>query len=303
MGMLYLLDKKKKGVFPARAIENTDEIKALVHPIRKKILGMLAEKENYPFQLSKDLRMHEQKIYYHIRILEKHGFIERVKKSHVGMPEFYSIKKTAFAFVPPYVKPVEYDADLREYFKMPRLVEGFVEGQKINCKIVVGAAVPHGSLNRSMRSGYLAGEIAAVLGRYGFADDKICCTDVDVKGVKDNLIVIGGIHVNTVQKIFNDHLPIRFNKTGTKIISDVSNEEYSEPEAGFICKMRNPFDKSKFILVLAGIESAGTHAAVLAFVKYTGRIEKGNMRNKDIIAKVVEGVEQNGEITDIRFME
>ncbi len=299
----FIVDQKTKSVTPTKILSGYGALKALTHPIRGRILDELAESPKYPMQIAKKLKLHEQAVYYHIRKLKDEGLVEKSESEVVGAPEFYTVSKTAFSIIPKYVRPLKSAINLHDYLKIPGIFEGFVENQKINCKIVVGAAFPHGSLKRSMKSGFLAGEIGAVVGRYGAITDRVCHTDMDIRDKKDNFIVIGGFHVNTLQHELNKYQPVKFNDNGTKIISTVSGDEYSEPETGFVCRFRNPFDRTKSVIALAGIESSGTRAAVLAFVKYFSRIESGNMYNKNIIAKIVEGVEQNGQIVDVRFVE
>ncbi|HLC59556.1 MAG TPA: winged helix-turn-helix domain-containing protein [archaeon] len=303
MKVIHLLDKEKKKLYPTHVITDAKTLKIISHPLRLKIMEVLAVTNKYPLEIARELKVHEQLVYYHMRILEKHGIVTREKAKYKGMPELFSLKKVAYTFLPNYVEPMDHDVSIHKYVKIPRLLEGFIKDGAINCKIVTGSATPHGRFKASMRSGHLAGEIAALLGRYGHASERICFQDLDVQNLKDNFIIIGGFIVNTLEDTFNKYSPIRFNESGNKIISTLSNREYTEPENAFICKFPNPFDKSKQVLVLAGIESLATKGAVLTFVKYFDRINSGNKHSKNTIGKVIEAVEKNGDIDDVIFLE
>ncbi|HXZ97851.1 MAG TPA: hypothetical protein VED24_00630, partial [Candidatus Acidoferrum sp.] len=59
------------------------------------------------------------------------------------------------------------------------------------------------------------------------------------------------------------------------------------------------------VIVLAGNESTGTQAAVMAFVKYTEDIASGNVFNREVVARIVSGVDanQDGVVDDVEFLE
>ena len=69
--------------------------------------------------------------------------------------------------------------------------------------------------------------------------------------------------------------------------------------------IRNPMNPSSNVIILAGNETMGTQAAITAFVKYTGDIAEGNVFNREIVARVVSGVDANqeGVIDDVEFIE
>jgi hypothetical protein len=59
------------------------------------------------------------------------------------------------------------------------------------------------------------------------------------------------------------------------------------------------------MLLLAGRRSEGLRSAILAVMSKTKEILNGNIKNKDIIAKVVTGVDKNsdGVIDWVKFHE
>jgi len=287
-----IFDPLKKHFFKAIELDS-EKIKVLAHPERIEILKILSQKPMYPRRLAEKLKIHEQKVYYHLRLLKKAGMVKEVVKEN-NLLKFYTTEKYAYCFIPDYAEILE--LPLKDFFPSPpEILEGFIENGKINCKIVIGAPYPHGKFNKASKSGYFAAEIACILGRYGVCENRLIYIDEELsqKDKKDNLIIIAGMHVNTVQAEVNEYLPIKFDEHGTKIISTISKEEYVDPDCGFICRAKNPFDKRKNIIVIAGLESVSTKTCIFAFKYHLEKINKGNMYNRKIKAKVVKLVENN----------
>ncbi|NOR85853.1 helix-turn-helix domain-containing protein [archaeon] len=303
--MNYIFDDQKKTVVPTTIVTNEETLKSLTHPLRARILTELVHESMYPLQLSRKIGIHEQNIYYHIRALERAGLIKKDKtEAKAGtIAQYYTATKTAYSFIPNFVKSTSTDIKFQEYQQVPEILKSFIKDGNINCKIIVGAPYPHGELNRVEKCGHLAGDIAATLGKYGSTLEKLTYLDTEIDDLRTNLIIVSGLYVNTAQKTVNENLPIRFNESGTKILSDFSKEEYSEPEIGFIVRVKNPIDKRFNIIVLAGIEMQGTMAAVYAFTRYFSRIESGNMFDKSAVAKVIQAIENKGQVVDVRFLE
>jgi uncharacterized protein RhaS with RHS repeats len=102
--------------------------------------------------------------------------------------------------------------------------------------------------------------------------------DTQIKDIdlKQNLIILGGPIVNGLTKKINLKLPIRFAKK--TIHSTITNKEYHNDKNGIIIKCDNPFDKSKKILLIAGLRLIGTRACILALSKYMEEISKPNIK-------------------------
>ena len=128
-------------------------------------------------------------------------------------------------------------------------------------------------------------------------------TELRDEDFQNKLILIGGPVVNKVVEKVNSHLPIKFQDGNIK--STVSNETYPQDEIGLIVKAKNPFNKDKYILVVAGKRFSGTRAAIIAFLKDFKKITNGNIHNPSIKAKVVEGIDldSDGIIDDVEFRE
>ncbi len=291
-----IVNPETKESFKARELKKIEDLKILSDKTRLKILKTLSQKAFYPRGLSIKLGLHEQKVYYHLHLLKKHGFIEE-EKSENNVLKSYKTKPVAYCLIPKFAEKAE--SNLKNFFPSPpEILKGFIKEGEINSKIIVGATYPHGKFKKGSKSGYLSGEIAALLGKYGASKEKLIYTDEELteKEKKDNLITTGGLYVNTLQGEVNGSLPIRFDENGTKIISTISGEEYVDPDCGFICKSINPFDKEKEIIVIAGLESISTRAGVFAFKYNIDRINKGNMYKREVKGKVIKSMENKEPI-------
>ncbi len=128
-------------------------------------------------------------------------------------------------------------------------------------------------------------------------------TEVREDDLNNNLILIGGPLVNKIVEKANPKMPIRFENGNIK--STISNETYPQDECGLIVKLKSPFSKDKYVLVVAGKRFSGTRAAIIAFLKDFGKVTNGNVHNPSIKANVVEGIDldSDGIIDDIEFRE
>lgn len=85
-------------------IEDTERAGALLHPLRIDVLKRLAEPRSCP-EVARDLDATTQKVYYHVKILERSGLVDRVDERRVrGIVEGV------------------YQARARSYWLSPRLV-------------------------------------------------------------------------------------------------------------------------------------------------------------------------------------
>lgn len=66
-------------------IRETQQIKAALHPLRRKIMGWLAENSPAtPSQVARAIGTAANKVHYHMRILEKAGLVHLVETRQVG---------------------------------------------------------------------------------------------------------------------------------------------------------------------------------------------------------------------------
>jgi len=307
--MLVVEDRKDAILsLPAKPMSEK-QIKAASSELAQRILKELAKSPTYPMELAKRLKMHEQKIYYHIRKLESTNLIEVIKKQeiHGTTASIYAPTAPAFVFA---LKPFS------EAHKIPGIktrpdefLSPIIENNELNGVIVVGSPDPHGPNMARSRDGYYGIDLALFLGTFLTHLDELSVrldTEVRTEDLQKNLILIGGPVVNTVTQKVNDKLPIRFDrKSNWAIKSDISGKVYHSDEAGIIVKAKNPFNPKKWILLVAGKRYSGTRAVTLAFIKYFSDLAKGNSVNPKIPARVVEGLDRDadGIVDDVKFVE
>ncbi|MAG91287.1 hypothetical protein CMO83_01265 [Candidatus Woesearchaeota archaeon] len=303
---MFVIDKKKNEIYslPAKEISAEDAgtvSSALAH----KILNLLAKESMYPIDIAKSLKVHEQKIYYHIRNLEKAGIIKVVKKEtkQGATANFYALTEPAFVIK---FKDFETTSKIGQIKNESTYLEPFINDGQLDSLIIVGSPDPHGPDKARSRDGYYGMDLALFIGTFlNYVPKYNVKLDTEVRedDLQNNLILFGGPVVNKVVEKVNGKLPIRFEHG--KIMSTISNETYSQDECGLIVKTKNPFNKDKSILVVAGKRFSGTRAAIIAFLKNFDKITNGNVHNPNIKANVVEGIDldSDGIIDDIEFRE
>ena len=303
---MFIIDKQKNEVYslPAKEIK-AEDAGVVSSELAHKILNLLAKEAMYPIEIAKVLKVHEQKVYYHIRNLEKAGIIKVVKKEtkQGATANFYALTEPAFVIR---FKNFETTSKIGQIKNESEFLEPFIKDGQMDSMIIVGSPDPHGPDRARSRDGYYGMDLALFLGTFLNYVPKFNVkldTEVRDEDFQNNLILIGGPVVNKVVEKVNSKLPIKFEDGNIK--STISNEIYPQDECGLIVKARNPFNKDKFVLVVAGKRFSGTRAAIIAFLKDFKKITSGNIHNSSIHAKVVEGIDldSDGIIDDIEFRE
>ncbi len=286
---MYVMQEKNGKIYTLPA----GEIKYKGAPLAEKILVLLAKRPSYPKEIAQTLREEEQKIYYHVRQLEKQGLISIVRKEERGgaVAKFYALSKPAF---------VVRFAELKETKKIPTSnFSPFIEDGKMNARIIVGSPDPHGPERARSRDAYYAIDLGLFLGTFLIDAKSAVNLDTDIRGdeLRDNLIVIGGPVINKVTKLVNDKMPIRFDSK-KNIFSTKTKKTFKSDDCALIVKMKNPFDERKSILVIAGKRYSGTRAAILAIMKNFPLINSKN-------SVVVRGFDRDydGVIDDVEILE
>jgi hypothetical protein len=177
---------------------------------------------------------------------------------------------------------------------------GFFEG-----KIVVGCPAPHGPFKTSARDGHYAAHLAFFLGQFvKNPSDFAIKLDTDVKAEKEeknNLILVGGPGTNLLTQETNEYLPVRFNMQSSDqgfllggLVSQKTSHVYTADTAGLIAKIANPWDATKWIIVVAGNKAVGTKACVLALTNFWKKTLQ-NYRSEETFAAVVQGFDMDGD--------
>jgi DNA-binding transcriptional ArsR family regulator len=307
---MYVIKKNRQGLSSLPAIEITPQnIKSVGSPLAQKILSELGKKEMYAMELAKKLKVHEQKIYYHLRCLEKARIISETRSAIVegATARYYALRQPAFVVR---FKEFQTTQKLKELEIQPKsFLEPFIEDGQLNATIIVGSPDPHGPEKARSRDGYYGIDLALFFGTFlNTISDLHVKLDTETRSedLQNNLIIMGGPVVNTITEKINNKLTIHFDRENNwNVISTISNKKYHTDETGIIVKQKNPFNPKKQILVIAGKRYAGTKAVVITFLKYFNDILKGNKYDQKIIAKVVEGVDldSDGIVDDVEILE
>jgi DNA-binding transcriptional ArsR family regulator len=273
-----------------------EDIGAVSSPLAIKILRLLAQKPMYPIELAKALRVHEQKIYYHIHNLEKNKIIsvEKAEQKQGAQAKYYVLEKPALVVAFKDFAPMQRLPERKAEF-----LEPFIKDGELNALIIVGSPDPHGPEKARSRDTYYGIDLALFLGSFLSSTSKFHVkldTEVKEEDLKHNLILIGGPIVNKITTRFNEKAPIKFDQElQWDIKSTISNQVYPSGETGLIVKFKNPLTQDKSILLIAGKKHQGTRAAVLALLQHPDEIFQGNKYQKNISAKVVEGIDMDSD--------
>jgi hypothetical protein len=101
-------------------------------------------------------------------------------------------------------------------------------------------------------------------------------------------------------------MPVFFEEaSGWGVRSTLTGKLYQSEACGLVVLLRNPYNPDKKVLVIAGSRHEGTRAIVLAFLKHLKELGEGNKVDPKILAKVVEGVDNDGDgvVDDARILE
>lgn len=312
-GLFITRDKINKIVASRSKIIDIENIKYVNSKLAKKILKELLNSPLYPKEIARRIGINEQIVYYHIRNLYNAGFLEISKKKQVSgiITKYYKVSSNVFSILLDSPKNfLEYENNLVDvyYFLNP-----FIENGKMNSIIVFGSPEPHGPTRSRAKDLKIGAELCLLLGSFlNEYNKEYVKLDVEVRENdlrKNNIIIVGGPGVNTVAAKINEKLPIKFakrvNERYLAIYSSLSKKFYEEETQGIIIKARNPFNKDKYILLIAGRRYVGTKAAMLSLLKHLKDICKGNKYNNKIFGHVVEGIDINsdGVIEDVMILE
>lgn len=290
-------------------MKDSQKLKMILGKLSWKILTMLSEREMYPLEIARQLGIHEQKVYYHIRKLAKAGAITvtREAKKKGATAKYYRTVSLAFGIeFPQGYKPIQrlslqyIDDQIQKFFR-----EFIKEDGAFGGKIVVGSPTPHGPFKTSARDGHYASYLTFFLGQFSKMPDEFAIKlDVDVKAEKEeknNLLLVGGPGTNLLTQELNEYLPIRFNMQSSEqgflfggLVSKKTSHVYTADVVGLIAKIVNPWDPTKRVIVLAGNKAVGTKACVLALTNFWNKTLQG-YNGEDTFARVIQGFDMDGD--------
>ena len=303
---MQVVKRTGKNVLSVSAKEiSGSQLKSLSSDLAQKVLKILSQKENYPKEVAKLLKMHEQKVYYHIRNLEKAGIIQVIREEtrQGATAKYYALTDSAF------VMRYQDFKDAKKIAEDTVDLQPFVSNGELHATIVIGSPFSHGPERSQARDGYYGVDLALFLGTFltHLPESKVRMdTEMKPEDLKGNLILLGGPAVNKILERVNSKLPIRFVKDKKwYIYSRFSKKKYTADECGMIIDAENPFAKGKRLLIIAGIRYSGTKSAVLGLIKGFEKFVKGNKFNKKIRASVIEGIDadSDGILDSVEFLE
>jgi DNA-binding transcriptional ArsR family regulator len=298
---------------PARILSDPKVAQLLLQPTRWKILTELSNGEKCAKDLAESFNTSEQVICYHLRELEKAGLttLERTERKRGAMAKYYRAEGKAIAIVPrgTSIKTAREIAEETLSEPSSKMLDPFISHGHFNGHIVLGSPDAHGIFSSRARCGDRATDLALFIGSLiPVTRESVVRLDTELSQQESerNLIVVGGPRVNTVTMTANEWLSITYELSGRNImISRLSGRSYTGEEEGGVQLIVNPNNQNSKMLVIAGNSYLGTRAAVLAFIKYTDEIAKGNTVNRKVIARVVTGIDVNsdGLVDDVQFLE
>ena len=301
-----LLLREKDGSYyskPVRILQDPEELRAVLNPIRWKILNLLSYQSLYPAQIAKSLGMQEQKIHYHIKYLINAGALEICREERIrgGLARYYEPSSPAYAVTLPHGENkfsthdvLSHDGPLRKF-----LSSFFLEGT-LDARIVVGSPMPHGPFKAMARDGHYAAYFGLFLGQFADLPKGFYVKlDTDLAAEKEedeNLILIGGPGTNLITSDINHSLPLRFSENNfwQWIESEQSGNHYTRDSAGVIAKIPNPHNPNRSVMVLAGLRAIGTKSCVLGLCTQWQEILR-DYHGQENCACAVQGYDFDGD--------
>jgi DNA-binding transcriptional ArsR family regulator len=302
-------DGKTQKVKEISVMRDQQKLKMILGKLSWKILAMLAEKEMYPLEVARQLGVHEQKVYYHIKKLAKAGAITivREEKKKGATAKYYKAVSPAFGIeFPQGYKTMQIPSMLSTNEQIQNFFREFIdENDVFDGKIVVGSPTPHGPFKTSARDGHYAAHLTFFIGQFAKMPPEFAIKlDVDVKAEKEeknNLILVGGPGTNLLTQEINEYLPVRFTMQSSSegfllggMVSRKTSRVYTADTAGLIAKIANPWDATKRIIVLAGNKGVGTKACVLALANFWKKTLQ-EYNGKGDFAVVIQGFDLDGD--------
>ncbi|MBI1978566.1 MAG: winged helix-turn-helix transcriptional regulator [Candidatus Aenigmarchaeota archaeon] len=293
-------DGNGRVAYDSLILSDPKALSALSSKLALKIVKTLAEAPISAIDISRKLKIHEQKVYYHTKKLEKAGIIYTIstEKRHGMTAKIYSV-------VSPVIAAKLHDRGMKikddDTFQMPvnisEFFSPFVTDGKLNAKIIIGDPSPHGKYNIGGTEGSHTIDLMLLIGRFLKSLEKAnykLDTEIRDHELKDNLILIGNNKTNAIIDKINSHLPLYFDLEKNSIMSKSTGKSYKDDRCGLIVKYPNPFNKDKMILVIGGIRTRGIRSAIISIFKL---LDNGlNFSNKGNFNFVVQGFDKDSDM-------
>lgn len=270
----YILKTDENGYFvnDTKIIENLGLLKTVANDDAIKIAKALSKKPTTADEIARNLKMPKKTAYFYVNKLLELGILARQnvpgKKADV-----YRSATNSFSYE---IGDANVKLDIREQNiqdeNVAKFYRRFVKNGKFDGYICVGSPDPHGEYRAIARDTHYAIYLAMFLGQFcELPKDFPVLLDTDVIArnlFKQNLIVVGGPVTNLITRDINNFLPMKFAKEEGWALKDREGM-HSRDYEGVVEKIKNPFDKSKEVIMLGGIWNIGTLSAMLAATRFS----------------------------------
>lgn len=299
----WLVEETLEGAVAreAETIDKPARLGAVSSALAWRILQELGKAPDYPNALAQRLKIHEQKVYYHVRRLEAAGFLKVVREEPKRGASARVLAPTAEAFaflLKSKASPVRFPA-LPRSGAVSGFLQEFSRDGAFDGSIVVGSPYPHGPFVTTARDSPYAVQLGFFLGRL-FAAPKGLVTrlDTEVKAAgagRESMILVGGPVANIITMDLNPHLSVNFDwKQVWHVESSRTRRTYAEEDVGLVAKTRNPWNPAKTIVVLSGLHYQGTLSSILGLTQFADEVLDGYEPGVDFY-RVVSGEDRDGD--------
>ncbi|HKZ99069.1 MAG TPA: helix-turn-helix domain-containing protein [Thermoplasmata archaeon] len=285
----------------AEVLDRPARLAAIASPLAWRILQELARAPDYPNALAARLKVHEQKVYYHVRRLEAAGLLKvlRTEAKQGAAARILAPTADAFAVVLKSRGTAASAPALALAGPVAPFLEEFSRDGAFQGSIVVGSPYQHGPFLTTARDTPYAVHLGFYLGRlFALPRGFVVKLDTDVKAAgadREPLILVGGPVVNIVTFDLNAHLAVNFDwKQVWRIESSLTRRSYADEHVGLVAKLRNPWNPKHPVVLLSGIHHAGTSAAILGLTQFADEVLDGYEPGRDFY-RVVSGQDRDGD--------
>lgn len=301
----FILKTDESGYFvnDTRLVDDIEKIKPIANKDCADTLRALAKKPASIPELAKAIKTSKSKAESCVMALKKAGLVA-VQNTTTKRGEVYKAAANSFSFE---VSDARVKLAIREQGisdeGTAKFFRKFVRDGKFDGYICVGSPDPHGAYRSIARDAHYAIYLSMFFGQFcDLPKDFPIVLDTDVISknlFKQNLIVIGGPVTNLITRDVNNFLPMKFEKEegwGLKDSEGVHTRDYE----GTIEKIRNPFDKTKEIIVISGIRNVGTLSAILAATRFS-KLTFRSYNDEPVWSVLVRGydIDGDGEIDSV----
>ena len=271
----YILKTDENGYFvnDTKIVEDSEIMRKLFAKDALSVLRHLAKKpSSSESDIAKYTKLSKKSVSKLLGFLTKAGLVA-VHDANTKKGPVYLNASSSFAFE---LADAKIKLNIKEKGvgdeNTAKFFRRFVKDGKFDGYICVGSPDPHGEYKSIARDTHYALYLAMFLGQFCELPKNfpiVLDTDVIARNLfKENLIVVGGPVTNLITRDINTFLPIKFAKDegwGLKDKGEVHNRDYE----GTIEKIKNPFDKTKEIIMFGGIRNIGTLSAILAGTRFS----------------------------------